>query len=397
MDSKPFSAICSTLASRAALPSGASVVRATPALALAGLAVVVFSWVCPHDAVPPVFAAGLLPGFGLLLLARRRARGKHTAERTLGAYRLDEKIGEGGMGVVYKASHALLQRPAAVKLLSPERAGERDRKRFEREVQLTSKLTHPNTISIYDFGRTPAGTFYYAMEYVDGCDLQTLVEQHGPQDPARVAHLLAQLTGALLEAHRVGLIHRDVKPANVMLCERGGIADVVKVLDFGLIKELDRTDAADGDEHCVVGTPLYLAPEALVSPESVDARSDLYAVGAVGYFLLTGTTPFTGASLLEVCEQHLHSTPEAPSSRLGAPIPHELEALILACLAKDPNDRPQSAAAVQSALVELAARWTPTNAAAWWTGRESAVSGSGLRAVSQAHQPVYALTTQLAA
>jgi serine/threonine-protein kinase len=290
-------------------------------------------------------------------------------ETQLGQYTLGEKIGEGGMGVVYKANHALLRRPAAIKLLAPEFAGEQHLARFEREVQLTSQLTHPNTISVYDFGRTANGTFYYAMEYVDGLDLQTLVEQDGPQDPARVAHLLAQLAGALAEAHGVGLIHRDVKPANLMVCQRGGQKDVVKVLDFGLIKELGaKGNLNHTDVHHIVGTPLYLSPEAITAPDSVDARSDLYALGAVGYFLLTGTPLFSGKNVVEVCGHHLHTLPVRPSERLGAPIPAELEALILSCLAKAPEQRPASAAQLQKALLELAAEWTQERAAEWWTG-----------------------------
>jgi serine/threonine-protein kinase len=361
--------------------------RAGALLALAAPAVLATCWFGPHasvhsadlsiflvPALSPVWGVSLavaVAGLWLRSIARRRAE-----RGMLGAYRLDEKIGEGGMGVVYKASHTLLQRPAAIKLLPAERAGERDRERFEREVQLTSRLTHPNTISIYDYGRTASGTFYYAMEYVDGCDLQTLVERHGPQDPARVAHLLAQLTGSLREAHRVGLIHRDIKPANVMLCERGGVSDVVKVLDFGLIKEISAVarKGRDTEAERIIGTPLYMSPEALTEPDSVDARSDLYAVGALGYFLLTGQPPFSGRTVLEVCSHHLRSTPVPPCERLGAPIPRELEALILACLAKSPEDRPASAAALQAALLRFAASWTQERAARWWAERDLCVT-----------------------
>ncbi len=314
----------------------------------------------------PFLTLGIaVAGFCVRAVWRKRRAGELPAK--VGAYTLDRKLGEGGMGVVYKANHELLQRPAAIKLLAPERAGEESLKRFEREVQLTSQLTHPNTIAIYDFGRTSEGSFYYAMEYLDGLDLQTLVERHGPQDPARVAHLLAQLAGALVEAHGAGLIHRDVKPANVMVCERGGVLDVVKVLDFGLIKQISgAAELTQTDVQRIVGTPLYLSPEALVAPESIDARSDLYAVGAVGYFLLTGVTPFSGKNVVEVCGHHLHSVPVPPSERLGAPLPRKLEALVLSCLAKAPDQRPASAAALQKALLELAAEWTQDSAADWW-------------------------------
>ncbi|HET6333575.1 MAG TPA: serine/threonine-protein kinase [Polyangiales bacterium] len=353
--------------------------RASACLALAAPAVLAAVWFGPHagsdlftpsvsPAVLVVLAAAALAYVARLIQRRRSGR-----DQLLGAYRLDEKIGEGGMGIVYKASHTLLQRPAAIKVLPAKRAGERDRRRFEREVQLTSRLTHPNTISIYDYGRTPTGSFYYAMEYVDGCDLQTLVERDGPQDPARVARVLAQLASALSEAHRTGLIHRDIKPANVMLCERGGVADVVKVLDFGLIKEIDGGRGADteADSERLVGTPLYMSPEALTEPNSVDARSDLYAVGALGYFLLTGQPPFAGRTVLEVCSHHLRSTPMTPSERLGAELPQELEALILACLAKSPEDRPESAAALERALLDFAASWTQERAERWWYVRDA--------------------------
>jgi len=293
----------------------------------------------------------------------------------VGPYTLDEKIGEGGMGVVYRAHHELLKRPTAIKLLPSERAKGRDAERFEREVQLTSTLTHPNTISVYDFGRTADGTFYYAMEYLEGLDLQALVDQAGPQPPARVAHLLAQLCGALGEAHGVGLLHRDVKPANVFLCQRGGMRDVVKVLDFGLIKEFGPL-AGNGprtEVGAIVGTPTYMPPEAVSAPEQMDGRSDLYAVGALGYFLLTGAPPFSGKTVLEVCCQHLHSDPVPPSKRIHAAIPAELEQLILSCLAKAPEARPRDARALQSALLPLASTWTQEKAEAWWDERDDGV------------------------
>ena len=271
----------------------------------------------------------------------------------IGPYELEEKIGEGGMGVVYKARHSLLDRPAAIKLLAPARTRQEDLRRFEREVRITSQLTHPNTIAIYDFGRTRDGSFYYAMEYVDGVDLQLLVEREGPQEPARVAHLLAQLAGALDEAHGAGLIHRDIKPANLMVCERGKRKDVLKVLDFGLVKTSE-DDVSQSDVQRIVGTPLYLSPESITAPASVDARSDLYALGAVGYFLLTGIPPFSGKNLVDVCVQHLHEAPRPPSERRSG-VPRKLEAVILDCLAKTPERRPDSAAAVRSALHTLAA------------------------------------------
>src|SRR5688572_6495849 len=188
------------------------------------------------------------------------------ASESFGDYTLGEKLGEGGMGVVHKASHRTLGRPAALKLLPAERADGKNLQRFRREVELTSRLTHPNTVRVYDFGRTASGTYYYAMEYVDGVDLQTLVDEEGPQDPERVTRLLAQLAGALSEAHAAGLVHRDVKPANVMVRERGS-RDIVKVLDFGLVRDVRPDATCDLDARQVVGTPLYMSPEAITAPE----------------------------------------------------------------------------------------------------------------------------------
>jgi serine/threonine-protein kinase len=291
-------------------------------------------------------------------------RGPERAEpKKLGPYVIERKLGEGGMGVVYKGRHGALGRPAAVKVLAPGRSGEHDLRRFEREAEVTSRLSHPNSISVYDFGRTSDGGFYYAMEYVDGVDLQTLIEREGPQRPARVAHLLAQLASALHEAHCMGLVHRDVKPSNVMVCGD----DLVKLLDFGLTKQLDaESDLTLTDPDQLLGTPLYLSPEALTNPNDLDGRADLYALGAVGYFLLTGVPPFTGRSVIEVCGQHLHSEPVPPSSRAARSIPRELEALLLGCLAKNPDQRPRSAAVVARALrafAEREERRTPAAAA----------------------------------
>jgi serine/threonine-protein kinase len=271
-----------------------------------------------------------------------------------GPYTLGEKIGEGGMGVVYKAHQAGVRRPAAIKLLPFDRAEGRAALRFEREFQLTRKLSHPNTISVYDFGRTPEGTLYYAMEYLEGVDLQKLVDRRGPLSPARVAHVLAQICDALVEAHGAGLLHRDIKPANAFLCERGPARDTVKLLDFGLIKEFGPSagDAAQIDIDAVVGTPTYLAPEAITAPDTMDGRSDLYAVGALGYFLLTGRPPFSGKTVFEICAQHLHSQPIPPSARASVrgAVPAPLERLIMSCLAKSPAARPRDAAALRDAL-----------------------------------------------
>ena len=272
----------------------------------------------------------------------------------LGPYELVEKIGEGGMGVVYKATRRRGGRPFALKLLLPSRSSTRDIERFEREARVTTMLRHPNTIAVYDSGRTREGAPYYVMEYLEGLDLQSLVALEGPQPPRRVARLLAQLAGALSEVHALGLLHGDVKPANVVLCGRGSDEERAKILDFGLAREVggDETPSAEPE---IAGTPLYLSPEALIAPERVDGRSDLYALGAIGYFLLTGAPPFTGGSVLDVFVKHLHATPETPSRRRRQPVPRELERIVLRCLAKSPAERPKSAAALRDSLLPLAA------------------------------------------
>ncbi|HLV19540.1 MAG TPA: serine/threonine-protein kinase, partial [Polyangiaceae bacterium] len=296
-------------------------------------------------------------------------RAKVAEAQRLGQYVLDEKIGEGGMGAVYRARHALLRRPTAVKLVLPEKAGSGNLARFEREVQLTAQLGHPNTVSIYDYGRTPTGIFYYAMEYLDGINLEELVVRFGPQPPARVVHILKQVCGSLSEAHAAGLVHRDIKPGNIILSERVGISDLAKVVDFGLVKEIgaDTADTALSQIDKVIGTPLYLAPESLITPEAVDGRADLYSLGAVGYYLLTGEPVFSGNSVVEICIHHLQTPPEPPSQRLGRPLPKDLERLILRCLAKKPDERPATAQGLQEELLACdIPPWSAADARAWW-------------------------------
>ena len=289
----------------------------------------------------------------------------------LGNYTLEEKLGEGGMGIVYRARHAMLRRGTAVKLLPPEKSGEEAVARFEREVQLTAQLTHPNTVTVFDYGRTPEGVFYYAMELLEGASLEEIVAHDGAQPAERVVHVLEQVARALSEAHGIGLIHRDIKPANIFLCEQGGEPDVPKVLDFGLVKEVSGAgDVGLTQADAITGTPLYMSPEAIREPANMDARSDLYALGAVGYFLLTGEHVFEGKSLVEVCGHHLHSAPEPPSRRLGSPVPADLEKVLLECLEKDPSNRPKDAAALGEGLRRCQAfgEWTTDKARRWWTG-----------------------------
>jgi len=297
--------------------------------------------------------------------------------RRFGQYVLGEVIGQGGMGRVYRARHALLRRDTAIKLILPERLGEVALQRFEREVQATARLTHANTVAVYDYGRTPEGVFYYAMELLDGGDLDDLVSYAGALPSGRVVFILEQVCRALHEAHRAGLVHRDVKPANVIVSERGGEGDVAKVLDFGLVHGLDAREAQAQAEEVPTGTPLYMAPESITSPNEVGAHSDLYAVGAVAYCLLTGRPPFQAATVVELFAHHLHTIPERPSLRLRRPVPGDLEAVVLRCLAKSPADRFDDAATLGEALRSCTEGppWNQAAAHAWWTEH-----GAGLRA-----------------
>jgi serine/threonine protein kinase len=235
-------------------------------------------------------------------------------------------------------------------------------------------LNHPNTITVYDYGRTSDGVFYYAMEYLEGITFHDLVSEYGALPEGRVVHLLRQLAGSLAEAHASGLIHRDVKPANLILTCRGGVCDLVKVLDFGLVKAFggeqdDRLTAS----HTLTGTPSYMSPEAIAHPDTIDVRTDIYAVGAVGYFLLTGTPVFTGDGLVELCRKHIQEQPEPPSQRLGKPVSAALEQVLLSCLAKKREDRPASAAVLLEALERLEPDppWSRAEAQAWWSNFKS--------------------------
>ena len=306
---------------------------------------------------------------------RRRLSEAELKLKQLGQYTLEEKIGEGGMGVVYRARHALLRRETAVKLLLPDRADPAAIARFEREVVLTCQLTHPNTIQVYDYGHTPDGIFYYAMEFLRGLNLHDLIVQFGPQSEGRVIHILSQICDSLAEAHHVGLIHRDIKPGNIFLCRRGGVADCVKVLDFGLVQEYRAevsSPEVEASSHLIEGTPWFTPPEAIHGAAPVDPSSDLYSLGALGYYLLTGQYIFNADSVAEIHEKQLNAAPVPPSQRLASPVSADLEQLLLQCLAKAPSDRPASATDLRMRLVACAAaaNWPGTARSAWWEAYE---------------------------
>jgi eukaryotic-like serine/threonine-protein kinase len=297
--------------------------------------------------------------------------------REMGSYRLVEPLGKGGMGEVWRAQHRLLARPAAIKLIRPERLGttaDQSRqvlRRFEREAQATALMRSAHTLELYDFGVSNDGTFYYVMELLDGFDLDELVERFGPVPPERAVHFIRQICDSLAEAHAAGLIHRDIKPANVYACRYGRAVDFIKVLDFGLVKHGGAVDEGADKltaEHMAGGTPAYMSPEQAVADDDVDARSDLYSVGCVAYWLLTGTAVFKGRTPLETMMMHVHTAPEPLSRRTERPIPPEIESAVLACLDKDPARRPQSAdeLAARIAGTALGREWTPERANAWW-------------------------------
>lgn len=308
---------------------------------------------------------------GLASLASRvihRLREEVSDIQSLGQYKLERKLGEGAMGVVYEATHGMLKRPTAIKLLRPEITDPDSLERFRREVQLTAKLTHPNTVTIYDYGRTPDGLFYYAMELLSGATLTQLVETSGPQPVERVVQVLRDAALALNEAHDAGLIHRDIKPSNIMLARQGGVPDVTKVLDFGLVKNLGTVDELERTNTLSIkGTPHYLSPEAIQDPQSIDARSDIYALGAVGYYLLSGRHVFEGKTIIEVCMHHLHTKPIPLDELRPGEVPPELEGLISSCLAKTQSERPSSGQELADALDTLdTSPWTRADAERWW-------------------------------
>jgi serine/threonine protein kinase len=317
----------------------------------------------------------------------------------LGPYEVTAKLGEGGMGEVWRARHRLLARPAAIKLVRPAMLGAENAsetrlalRRFESEAQATAALTSPHTIRLFDYGATDDGRFYYVMELLDGRDMASLVQQAGPLPVARVLYLLKQVCHSLAEAHARGLVHRDIKPANIFVCRLGLDDDVVKVLDFGLVHRVARDPVEDLTQSLtslgkVVGTPAFMAPESLSGNGSVDHRADLYALGCVAYYLLTGEQVFEGRTPLQTLADHLNTVPAAPSTRTANAIPPWVDELVLACLAKDPADRPRSAAEVlqRITMLESGPKWTSAQAREWWQAqRPAATSASTDAAVTAA-------------
>jgi eukaryotic-like serine/threonine-protein kinase len=296
--------------------------------------------------------------------------------RELGSYQLEEKLGEGGMGEVWRARHRMLARPAAIKLIRPS-SGSDGRsgvsaeavRRFEREAQVIARLRSPHTVELFDFGLAADGTFYYVMELLDGLDAHALLRRFGPLPPERVIYLLRQVCHSLSEAQSCGLVHRDIKPANIFLCRYGEEHDFVKVLDFGIVRRLQDGACADVHtrENAVHGTPAFIAPEQAMSAE-VDARADIYATGCVAYWLLTGQLVFTADNAMGLLLQHANTAPTPPSARTDRPIPPALDQLVLSCLAKDPTQRPQSARELSRRLAQLegAHPWTEDRAREWW-------------------------------
>jgi hypothetical protein len=304
-----------------------------------------------------------------------------TEARELGSYRLVERLGEGGMGEVWRAQHRLLARPAAIKLIRPSvthnaaDSGDAMR-RFEREAQVTAGLSSPHTVQLFDFGVADDGRFYYVMELLNGLDLEMLVRRHGPVPAERMIHLLRQVCHSLAEAELRGLVHRDIKPANLFVCRYGGEDDFLKVLDFGIAKPtLDMSETgtlAFTRDNVVHGTPAYIAPEQATGAAPVDGRADIYAAGCVAYFLLTGQLVFTADTPIGLVVHHANTQPVPPSERSELSIPPALDRVVLDCLAKHPEDRPQSARELSRRLAEIGgiAQWTEDRAHAWWDAHE---------------------------
>ncbi len=308
--------------------------------------------------------------------------------RELGSYELIEQLGEGGMGAVWRARHRLLARDAAVKLVRAEvlgdtvSASQAQLRRFEREAQATAALSSEHSVRLFDFGATEDGSFYYVMELLVGRDLESLVRQFGPLPPERAMYLLRQVCHSLAEAHDRGLVHRDVKPANIFLCRMGRDFDFVKVLDFGLVQTRKSDPAMAVTEtmataQTLIGTPAYMAPEVILGHHDVDRRADVYAIGCVAFYLLTGTRVFQDGTQMQALVDHVHATPVAPSLRVAGGLPRDVDELVLWCLRKDPAGRPQDAGEVLATIKaqHLARGWSNDHARAWWQARLPELSG----------------------
>jgi eukaryotic-like serine/threonine-protein kinase len=329
-----------------------------------------------------VFGPALAVGFAYVGARVVYGLGREVATaREMGSYHLEERLGEGGMGEVWRARHRMLARPAAIKLirrpLEGGAASEDLQRRFEQEARAIARLRSPHTVELFDYGVAADGAFYFVMELLEGLDADALVRRHGPLPSERAVFVLRQVCHSLSEAESCGLVHRDIKPANIFLCRYGEDHDFVKVLDFGLVKALDgraATGPALTMENLVQGTPAFIAPEQALGGAGVDGRADIYATGCVAYWLLTGQYVFTGESPMAVVMHHVHTPPVAPSVRSGRPIAPALEQLVLACLAKDPADRPQTARELSRRLGEAdrAESWSESRAREWWTAHEPA-------------------------
>jgi hypothetical protein len=340
--------------------------------------------------VPPAYVTLVLylPNFiwavvATLPSAMFQRMGRQIKEaRELGSYELVEQLGAGGMGAVWRARHRLLARDAAIKLVRQEALGDTPSqahvqlRRFEREAQATALLQSQHSIRLFDFGATEDGSFYYVMELLAGRDLESFVKEFGPLTPERAVYVLQQVCHSLAEAHARGMVHRDIKPANIFLCRMGLEFDFVKVLDFGLV-QTRRPDPANAPTETLItaqqliGTPAYMAPEVILGRDNVDRRADVYAVGCVAYYLLTGTRVFEDATQMQVLVDHVHSAPAPPSARLGQPLPGALDAFVLDCLRKNPAERPADAAELLQRLCSspLPQRWSNVHASAWWQAK----------------------------
>ncbi len=329
-------------------------------------------------AILMILGAVLLGGLYLFGPHLARSFTQNDSTRQLGQYKLGRLIGEGAMGSVYIGSHQMLKREVAIKVLEKDELTSTTASRFAREVQLTSQLRHPNTIAIFDYGRTDDGTFYYVMEYVQGITLQALIDQYGRQPAGRVISLLIQMCGSLAEAHGCGIVHRDIKPANIILTDVSGVGDLIKVLDFGLVKEITRDTVELTQVDSITGTPMYMSPEAVRDASAANAQSDLYAVGAVGYALLTGVPLFDGGASVDICLKQLNEVPVRPAKRIGIPLADDLQNVLMSCLQKDTNQRPMSMDELADTLrgCEDHGRWTQVDSVQWWNHQFRGFGGS---------------------